>query len=70
MKDMSKGEWMKEARFLYLHLKELHSELSEYGIVAIDMHLTSTPEQIKEAKENLWKVYCIEKNIKPEDYEI
>lgn len=69
MKDMTKEDWKKECRYLYKLLEEVHKEKSEYGIAAIDMHLSSSPEEIEDAKNNIWKVYCIENNIKPEDYE-
>lgn len=68
MKDMSKEDWIKEARFLYMNLKEMHEMWTELQLQIQDRP-TPTPKVIDQITEAIWVVYCVEKNIKPEDYE-
>lgn len=71
MKDMSKEEWQKETRYLYLLLKEQHAHEIRLQIAIQDEGKTPTYEPtIREIVKASWIVYCIEKNIKPEDYDI
>ena len=68
MKDMTKEEWEKESRYLYLKLKEMHEMWTELQIHIQDK-VTPEPKVMDLMIETSWKVYCIENNIKPEDYE-
>lgn len=66
MIEMTIGEWKKEARYLYLLLKEqyedyLYTYLQDQGYKDLTI--------IRPMIESMWKVYQIEKNLKPEDYE-
>ncbi len=67
VKEMSKEEWIKESRFLYHQLKELYVQWIELQIQSQDI-VTPEVSVINQMVEGSWKIFCIEKNIKPEDY--
>lgn len=69
MKDMKINEWQKECRFLYNNLKELYEQVADVQIDMISEEEVSKKDKSKMI-DTAWNVYCIEKNIKPEDYEL
>lgn len=62
-------DWKKEARYLYMLLQETFEMWTELQIHVQDK-VTPEPKVIDQMIEGSWKVYCIEKNLKPEDYQI
>lgn len=61
-------EWKKESIYLYKLLKAVHREATKMQIMTKTIRVPG--ETMDEMLDACWKVYCIEKNLKEEDYKI
>ncbi len=70
MKPETAEDWKKEAAYLYYELKKMHSKMKEYEHAIYSVVGSTIGASTKETlTEGSWKIYQIENNIKPEDYE-